>query len=72
MKPIYELFQESGLEIKPNYFTTLYIIEHHIQQKTLNLTELLTLVFIVTQSNRGRSFKKIFHCLEEYLEINNI
>ena len=72
MKPIYELVQETGLDIKPAYFTTLYLIEKHIGQKTVNLNEVLTLIFIVTQSNRGRSFKKVFRCIEEYLEINSI
>lgn len=48
MKQLYELAQEYDLEIKPAYFTTLYIIEKHIFQKTMNLEELLTLIFIFT------------------------
>ena len=48
MKSLYELATENELDIKPGYFTTLYLIEKHISQKTMNLTELLTLIFIIT------------------------
>lgn len=48
MKPLYELATENELAIKPGYFTTLYLIEKHISQKTMNLDELLTLIFIFT------------------------
>lgn len=72
MKPLYELAQEYGLTIKPVYFTTLYIIEKHITSKTVNIAELLTVVYIFTSSNRGGSFKKIFNCIEEYFQINKV
>lgn len=72
MVHLYELASDYGLNIPAKFFTDVYLIEKKMEKKTAGTIDILNLMYIINTGNRGKSYKKVYTCLCDFYERNDI